>query len=128
MDCSNSSITSTQAVQAFPGDPIEGLVPAFNVSMRIIGRADLYSNANLDQPENATDAQNAEIQGNILLTALYKTALGCDSDLTLTTCTIKPAIVEYDVTLTNNIYSLRQGTWQSDKLVSTVSVINILLC
>ncbi|KAF1850625.1 uncharacterized protein K460DRAFT_372824 [Cucurbitaria berberidis CBS 394.84] len=85
-------------------------VPAFNSSAHLQG---------LPYPEyaNATDFIAAEQRGWFEVVNLFKTEPICGGDLSISTCSLHHAVVEYEVSLRNGTISLSRDNWQEDNVL-----------
>jgi hypothetical protein len=59
----------------------------------------------------------ADRQGKFQITNLFKSEPICGGNLSLHKCSLHHAVLEYDVTLSNGILSLREENWQHDKVL-----------
>ncbi|EON66808.1 hypothetical protein W97_06210 [Coniosporium apollinis CBS 100218] len=115
-DCSSSSIAFKTANQTFQSESnklesVEVAVPVFNVSTQLAGSQDV--SLLLHSPLNASEKLARSID-RIKISSLFKTKPECGGDLSLTTCTLTPALIEYRVVLRNGTIELQYPHWQHD--------------
>lgn len=68
--------------------------------------------------EMRDDFRRGEEAGTFQITNLYKTDRGCRGMVHLSSCSLRHAIVEYDIEVKNGIVALNHSRYQSDEVIS----------
>lgn len=115
VNCSTVPVSNDDAEAGFRSEnvtTIESAVPVFNVS------SSLYGEIECDGVESCFAKNKAAAElGRIEIANLFKAAPNCESDVSVTRCTLQQAIVEYWVVLQDGIISLQHPHWQNDTVL-----------
>ncbi|CAI6332970.1 unnamed protein product [Periconia digitata] len=113
----NSSDSALRQMYQASDISIGSAVPIFNSSAVLPGGIQKYTfDSSLD--DAAREAQiTAEQQGWFQTTSLFKSEPICGGALSVHTCSLHHAVVEYDVVLSNGTLSLRSDNWQDDNVL-----------
>jgi hypothetical protein len=116
VNCSTVQISNNDATANFRSENVTTIgdsVPIFNVS------SSLYGVIDCDDIDSCFAQNEAAAKlGRIEIPNLFKAAPDCESDLSVSTCTLQQAIVEYSVVLQHGIISLQHPHWQNDTILS----------
>jgi hypothetical protein len=112
-----ASPTST-VVKQFLEDPNRDLVPAFSVNGSIYGIGE-YDSANVNATTMAHLRAVEEI-GRLDIASVFKSNTSCTADVSIHTCSLHRALIEYDVLIQNATIKLQQPNWQQDKVLSNL--------
>lgn len=115
VNCSTVPVSNDDARAGFRSENVTTIgsaVPIFNVSSSLYGEIE----CDVDESCFAKNKAAAEL-GRIEIANLFKAAPDCESDVSVTRCTLQQAIVEYGVVLQNGIISLQHPHWQNDSVL-----------
>jgi hypothetical protein len=87
--------------------------PAFVIQASIPGPNTEFIDLNSNQTQQAQFVEIEEI-GLLDVTSVVKSNPRCQADLSVYTCSLHRAIVEYDVTLQIGTIALQHANWQQD--------------
>jgi hypothetical protein len=112
-----SSDSALRQMYQDPDTSIGSAVPIFNSSAVLPGGIqEMTYNSSAD--DAAAEAQiTADQQGWFQITNLFKSEPVCGGDLSIHTCSLHHAVLEYNVVLSNGILSLRSQNWQDDNVL-----------
>ena len=112
-------IECVNSLQSFNLSEAGAILPDGSVNTAITNGTYVFS-TNFTYDEGALAPGGSGFPLNF--TALYKAGKACDGDLNLTQCTLRPAIMEYNVVLNNDTISLDPGfSYQDDRVVEYTS-------
>ena len=115
VNCSTVPVSNDEAKAGFRSKNVTTIgsaIPIFNVSSSLHGELECDD----DESCFAKNKAAAEL-GRIEIANLFKAAPNCESDVSLTRCTLQQAIVEYWVVLQDGIISLQHPHWQNDTIL-----------
>ncbi|ERF74873.1 hypothetical protein EPUS_03257 [Endocarpon pusillum Z07020] len=115
VNCSTVPVSNDDARAGFRSENVTTIgsaVPVFNVSSSLYGEIE----CDLGDSCFAKNKAAAEL-GRIEIANLFKAAPDCESDVSVTSCSLQQAIVEYDVVLQDGIVSLQHAHWQNDTVL-----------
>lgn len=115
VNCSTVPVSNDDARAGFRSENVTDIgsaIPVFNVSSSLYGEIE----CGVGDSCFAKNKAAAEL-GRIEIANLFKAAPDCESDVSVTRCTLRQAIVEYDVELQDGIISLQHPHWQNDTIL-----------
>jgi hypothetical protein len=125
IDCSDissipwddSSDSTVRQMYQESSNQIGSAVPAFNSSATLPGG--MYG-LSFDSSDKMTREVTiaADQEGRFQVTNLFKSEPICGGNLSLHKCSLRHAVVEYGITLSNGILSLKGEGWQDDNVLS----------
>jgi hypothetical protein len=118
VNCSATSIApNSTAAQQFL---IEGDTKIGDAAPAFVIQGSVYTLDSIDLTDVSTNlTQQAQLvaneeMGRLDITSVFKSDPSCQADVSVNTCSLHRAILDYDVTMQNGTIALQHAHWQQD--------------